>query len=169
VGDGTLARKLGIRRDMRVAVVGAPKGYPRALGSLPDGVHVRTHARGTVDLLMFFVTRRAELARRFPSFTRALDREGVLWIAWPKKNSGVATDLAFALVQHIGADCTMVDTKVCSIDDNWTAVRFESPAQARLRMARKASAVAAAAGHDVLSARPIPIRRPRTIRRVSGS
>jgi hypothetical protein len=133
VGAGVLARKLGIQPDFRVAVVGAPKGYPRALGELPDGVAVRTHARGTSDLLLFFVTRRSELARRYPSFVRAIDHDGVLWIAWPKKTSGVATDLAFATVQEIGLELGMVDTKVSVIDDIWTAVRFESPARARLR------------------------------------
>jgi hypothetical protein len=82
---------------------------------------------------LFFVTRRTELSRRYPSFVRAVDRDGVLWIAWPKKTSGVATDLAFAEVQAIGLECGMVDTKVSVIDDIWTAVRFESPARARLR------------------------------------
>lgn len=143
MGAGVLARKLGIQPDYRVAVVGAPKGYPRALGQLPDGVAVRTHARGTSDLLLFFVTRRSELSRRYPSFVRALDREGALWIAWPKKTSGVATDLAFAEVQEIGLSCGMVDTKVSVIDDIWTAVRFESPAQARLRARTSARSITA--------------------------
>lgn len=143
MGAGVLARKLGIQPDTRVAVVGAPKGYPRALGELPDGVSLRTHARGNVDLLMFFVTRRSELSRRFGSFVRALDREGALWIAWPKKTSGVATDLAFATVQEIGTSLGMVDTKVSVIDDIWTAVRFESPAQARLRAGTRARTLSA--------------------------
>ena len=88
-----LPKKLGIREGSRVAVVAAPQGFDAVLGALPPGAELRTHARGRLDVIVFFVTRRAELARRFPSFARALDDDGGLWVAWPKKTSGVATDL----------------------------------------------------------------------------
>ena len=88
-----LPKKLGIREGSRVAVVSAPEGFDASLGALPAGAQLRTHARGRLDVIVFFVTRRAELARRFPSFARALERDGGLWVAWPKKTSGVATDL----------------------------------------------------------------------------
>ena len=73
---------------------------------------------------MFFVTRRAELARRFPSFMRALEDDGGLWVAWPKQTSGVATDLAFDAVQRIGLDAGLVDNKVAAIDTTWSGLRF---------------------------------------------
>src|SRR5690606_33850278 len=90
-----LPKKLGIREGSRVAVVSPPDGFTRALTPLPAGVEVRPGARGRCDVVLFFVTRRAELIRRFPSFVRALETDGGLWVAWPKKTSGVATDLAF--------------------------------------------------------------------------
>ena len=93
--------------------VGARAGSTRSLGALPAGAQLRTHARGRLDVIVFFVTRRAELARRFPSFARALEPDGGLWVAWPKKTSGVATDLAFDAVQQIGLDAGLVDNKVC--------------------------------------------------------
>ena len=119
-----LPRKLGIREGSRVAVVAAPKGFDAALGALPPGAQLRAHARGRLDVIVFFVTRRAELARRFPSFMRALEDDGGLWVAWPKKTSGVATDLGFDVVQRVGLDAGLVDNKVAAIDGTWSGLRF---------------------------------------------
>src|SRR5205809_3628134 len=87
-----LARKLGISEGARVAVVAAPEGFTDTL-DLPAGVQLRQQARGRLDVVVFFVTRRAELTRRFPAMKRGLEPNGGLWIAWPKRTSGVATDL----------------------------------------------------------------------------
>jgi hypothetical protein len=119
-----LPRKLGIGEGARVAVVAPPAGFDGALEPLPAGVEVRPHARGRLDVIVFFVTRRAELARRFPVFARALVPDGGLWVAWPKKTSGVATDLGFDVVQGIGLDVGLVDNKVCAIDGTWSGLRF---------------------------------------------
>ena len=119
-----LPKKLGIGEGSRVAVVAAPDGFDAVLGALPAGAEVRTNARGRLDVVVFFVTRRAELARRFPSFVRALEPAGGLWVAWPKKTSGVATDLAFEAVQEVGLDAGLVDNKVCAIDATWSGLRF---------------------------------------------
>jgi hypothetical protein len=119
-----LPKKLGIREGSRVAVVSPPDGFTRALTPLPPGAQLRSGARGRCDVVLFFVTRRAELSRRFPSFVRALETDGGLWVAWPKKTSGVATDLAFDTVQEIGLDAGLVDNKVCAIDATWSGLRF---------------------------------------------
>ena len=119
-----LPKKLGIREGSRVAVVSAPQGFDASLGALPPGAQVRTNARGRLDVIVFFVTRRAELARRFPSFARALEHDGGLWVAWPKHTSGVATDLAFDAVQRVGLDAGLVDNKVAAIDATWSGLRF---------------------------------------------
>jgi hypothetical protein len=119
-----LPKKLGIREGSRLAIVSAPEGFERVLGPLPDDVELRAHARGRCDVVVFFVTRRAELTRRFPSFVRALDVDGGLWVAWPKKTSGVATDLGFDAVQEIGLGAGLVDNKVCAIDATWSGLRF---------------------------------------------
>ncbi len=119
-----LTKKLGIREGSRVAVVSAPDGFTRVLGPLPAGVDLRTDARGRCDVVVFFVTRRAELARRFPSFVRALQTDGGLWVSWPKKTSGVATDLGFDAVQEVGLHAGLVDNKVCAIDGTWSGLRF---------------------------------------------
>lgn len=120
----SLPKKLGIREGSRVAVVSAPDGFTHVLGPLPSGVDLRTDARGRCHVVVFFVTRSAELTRRIPSFVRALETDGGLWVAWPKKTSGVATDLVFDAVQKVGLDAGLVDNKVCAIDATWSALRF---------------------------------------------
>jgi hypothetical protein len=85
---------------------------------------VRTDARGRLDVIVFFVTRRAELARRFAGFARALEQDGGLWVVWPKRSSGVATDLGFDSVQTIGLEAGLVDNKVAAIDTTWSGLRF---------------------------------------------
>ena len=119
-----LLKKLGIKEGASVALLAAPPNFARTLAPLPDGVEVREQARGKLDIIVFFATRERELARRFPVMARALQPDGGLWVAWPKKASCVATDLTFDPVQQTGLDCGLVDNKVCAIDDTWSALRF---------------------------------------------
>lgn len=118
-----LAKKLGIADGARVAILSAPDGFCDEL-ELPPGVHVRNAARGRLDVLVFFVTRRGELTRRFPAMKRALEFDGGLWIAWPKRTSGVATDLSENPIREIGLANGLVDNKVAAIDDTWSGLRF---------------------------------------------
>jgi hypothetical protein len=90
-----LPKKLGIKDGARVAIVGVPDGFARTMGTLPPGVDVRTQVRGRFDVLVVFVTRVTALERRFASLVRALEPDGGLWVVWPKRASGVATDLRF--------------------------------------------------------------------------
>lgn len=119
-----LPKKLGIKEESRVALVGAPEGFLQTLAPLPPGVELRRAARGPLDVIVFFTKRRAELARRFPALASALAPAGGLWVAWPKKASGVATDLVFESVQEIGLAAGLVDNKVAAIDDVWSGLRF---------------------------------------------
>ena len=119
-----LPKKLGIKEGTRLAVVAAPEGFDATLGHLPDGVRPRTQVRGVLDVILFFVTRRAELARRLPTMVRALEDDGGLWVAWPKATSGIATDLGFDAVQSLGLHAGLVDNKVAAIDATWSGLRF---------------------------------------------
>jgi hypothetical protein len=118
-----LAKKLGIAEGSRLAVVSSPNGFCERL-ELPAGVVLRRQARGRLDVVVFFVTRRAELARRFPTLQRRLEPDGGLWIAWPKRTSGVATDLSENPVRDVGLANGLVDNKVAAIDDIWSGLRF---------------------------------------------
>ena len=97
-----LPKKLGIRAGARIALVGAPAGFRRTLGPLPEGVRLGPLTDGEVDLVLFFSGARAELEGRFVEMATHLDPAGALWVAWPKRSSGVATDLTEAVVRQVG-------------------------------------------------------------------
>jgi hypothetical protein len=119
-----LARKLGIRADARVALVAAPDDFASLLEELPDGVVLRHQARSPSDVVVCFVTRRSDLARRAPRLASLITEDGGLWIAWPKRASGVVTDLRESIVREIGLETGLVDNKVCAIDERWSGLRF---------------------------------------------
>jgi hypothetical protein len=120
-----LPQKLGIGEGARVALVRAPDGFADALQPLlPDRVRVCSRLSGVLDVVLFFVTRRAELDRRFAAMANAIEPAGGLWIAWPKRTAGVATDLSENVVREIGLGNGLVDNKVCAVDDVWSGLRF---------------------------------------------
>jgi hypothetical protein len=119
-----LPRKLGIREGDRVAFVGAPDGFAETLEEMPDGVVVITHVHGSVDVLVDFVTRRADLERRLAAWRKAIEPAGGLWIAWPKRSSGVETDITEDTIREVALPTGLVDNKVCAIDETWSGLRL---------------------------------------------
>ena len=116
-----LWRKLGVREGHRLALLDAPDDLP--LADLPAGVDLRRRLGGELDVIVVFTTRRADLARRWPAFLRALVVDGGLWVAWPKRASGVATDMTEDVVREVALPTGMVDNKVCAIDGTWSGLR----------------------------------------------
>ena len=112
-----LPKKLGIYEGSRVALRKAPDGLADRLGVVP-------RQRGELDVAVLFATRQAELTSAFAPLVRRLGPAGGLWVAWPKKASGVETDLTFDAVQKTGLDAGLVDNKSCAVDDTWQALRF---------------------------------------------
>jgi hypothetical protein len=113
-----LPRKLGIKPGQRVIVSRAPDGF--AL----EGVDVVTRVTGRADVLLEFHTRRAELARRMPRLREAMEPAAGRWIAWPKRASGVETDLTEDVVRELALEHRLVDNKVCAIDATWSGLRL---------------------------------------------
>jgi hypothetical protein len=119
-----LDRKLGIKPEHTVALLNAPDGFGDYLGPLPDGAHVVDVPTAKLDVALLFVREAADLRRSFARVAKRLHPAGGLWVAWPKKASGVATDLTEDVVRRIGLDAGLVDNKVCAIDDVWSGLRF---------------------------------------------
>jgi hypothetical protein len=119
-----LVLKLGIKPGARLALIAAPEGFDEVLGELPDGVQLRRQVRGSFDVIVVFCTRRSELQRRLATLRRALDPAGGLWVAWPKRSSGVPTELGDGPVRELGLAAGLVDNKVCAIDATWSGLRF---------------------------------------------
>jgi hypothetical protein len=119
-----LAKKLGIKEQSRIAFVNAPKDFLAYLGPLPAGAEVVTRLTKPLDIVLLFVTSERLLARDFAKLAEKLATNGMIWVAWPKKSSGVATDLSFTPVQRIGLNAGLVDVKICAIDETWSGLKF---------------------------------------------
>ena len=119
-----LPKKLGIREGARVHVAAAPAGFDAVLGPLPTGVERLGRLGSDMDVVLLFVTRERDLRTRFAKLTAALEPAGRLWVAWPKKASGVASDLDFDTVQRIGLDAGLVDNKSASVTEAFQGLQF---------------------------------------------
>lgn len=120
-----LPKKLGIKPGSAVALLGAPEGFAHeTLGPLPEGARTRTDTRAAFHVGLLFVRSKADLARRFAAAAKAMGDPGALWIVWPKKASGVATDLDQQTVRSLGLASGLVDYKIAAIDDTWSGLCF---------------------------------------------
>jgi hypothetical protein len=119
-----LPKKLGIKDSSRFALVNPPRGFDRTLGTLPAGASCLSLDAEPLDVIVFFATRREELESRFRQLSEALTPAGGLWVAWPKRASGVPTDLTENVVRDVALAAGMVDNKVCAVDDVWSGLRL---------------------------------------------
>jgi hypothetical protein len=120
-----LPKKLGIKPGARLGLIRPPDDFEETLGELPDGVVARPAGRGgPFDVIVCFCRTSKDLARDLPGLPARLDPAGGLWIAWPKRSSGLATDLGEGEVRGRGLATGLVDNKVCAIDDTWSGLRF---------------------------------------------
>jgi hypothetical protein len=118
---GSLATKLGVKEGCRLAWLSAP---PDVALELPPHVTARRQARGEADVVVAFFTKRTKLDQRLPVLGSIVFPSGRLWIAWPKKTSGVLTDLRDSAVRSAVLPLGLVDNKVCAIDETWSAPCF---------------------------------------------
>jgi len=119
-----LPAKLGIRQDARVALLGAPPVLDALLEPLPDGALLLRRVAPELDVALLFVRTAADLRRRLPIVRRSMTPAGGLWVAWPKRASGVPTDVTEDVVRRAGLAAGMVDNKVCAVDATWSALRL---------------------------------------------
>lgn len=118
-----LVKKLGIKVNSTVVLINAPKDFERTIGDLPEGATLQRGNRGSRDLTIWFIKSAKELDNHIEKIASMVEKGG-LWIAWPKKNSGVATDITQNHVRKIGLDSGLVDYKICSIDEIWSGLLF---------------------------------------------
>jgi len=119
-----LPQKLDIKPGARLGLFGAPADFDATLGRLPENVTATTALRGALDVAIFFTKSQTELKKRFDALAKAIAPAGSLWISWPKKSSGVATDLDENVVRAIGLERGLVDVKVCAVDEIWSGLKF---------------------------------------------
>ena len=119
-----LPKKLGLRENQRIALVNAPDGFEKSLGALPPNSEIVKRLGRPLELVVLFVDQEKQLTKLFSTIAGKLAPNGMIWVAWPKKSSGVPTDLTFDRVQRIGLDGGLVDVKICAIDEVWSGLKF---------------------------------------------
>ncbi|MGH7702926.1 MAG: DUF3052 domain-containing protein [Gemmatimonadales bacterium] len=119
-----LPDKLGIKRGVRVVVLGAPWRYGSVVTPLPPEVRISARLGLTARFVHLFARRESQLRRALPRAAVALSDDGMLWVSWPKKTSGVATDLTENRVRELGLANGLVDVKVCAVDEMWSGLKF---------------------------------------------
>ena len=117
-------RKLGFKPGMRVFYANAPQQFDALVGALPDGVKVLKRPSVGLDLAMLFVIDRAALARALATLQPKLQPAGMIWVAWPKRASGVQTDITEDVVREVALPRGLVDVKVCAIDEVWSGLKL---------------------------------------------
>jgi hypothetical protein len=119
-----LPKKLGIKESFRVAFIELPLDVRAELREALAKCDLASNGRQPLDFAMIFVKSQAELQKHFARHARMLAPTGMLWVAWPKKSSGVATDLTGDEVRRIGLAAGLVDVKVCAVTDTWSGLKF---------------------------------------------
>jgi hypothetical protein len=125
--SGTLLiKKLGIKAGQRVAIVNAPKNFlSKEMQPLPENVTLTSApAHKQFDFIMLFVDSTRALHKDLSKLKQKLASDGILWVSWPKKSSGVETDLSFDIVQQSGLKIGLVDVKICAVNDIWSGLKF---------------------------------------------
>jgi hypothetical protein len=118
-----LVEKLSVKPASTVVLIDAPEAVEGLLEPLPDRVVLRRGNRGDREMTLWFVTRRAVFERRLDSVVNRVG-EGTLWMAWPKRSSGVETDITEDTIRAVALPAGLVDTKVCAIDATWSGLRL---------------------------------------------
>jgi hypothetical protein len=119
-----LILKLGIKPGSRLGIFDAPIGFETTLGTLPDGVTKTTTMRGSHDIVLLFSKSKLLLERRFDEVAKLVAPAGSFWVSWPKKTSGVASELDENIVRAVGLNRGWVDIKVCAVDETWSGLKF---------------------------------------------
>jgi hypothetical protein len=126
-----LVQKLGIQPGFCIFIEGAPAAYGDIVGSLPADVRIAKQLKPPLDMVHLFAMQAAGLAAKLRRCRDAIHSDGMIWVSWPKKSSGVATDLTDVVVRDMALPLGLVDIKVCAIDEIWSGLKFVIPKDQR--------------------------------------
>jgi hypothetical protein len=163
-----LAKKLHLKPGMRFAVVNAPDGFARTLGKLPAGVKQEPSLEPDLDLAMLFASTQKALTTQWPKAIAALKADGALWVSYPKKSSGIETDLGMGEWDvSRGSDWNPV--AMIGLDDTWSSVRFKyAPGLDRAREARQDEIICDADGTVCIDRKNRVITPPGDLQKLMG-
>ena len=119
-----LVSKLGIRPNERVVAINPPPHYAKLLAGLPEGVVVSPRVTAGASFIHLFISRRIDLEKRLSALRSKIADTGTLWVSWPKKSSGVATDVTEDTIRKVALPLGYVDVKVCAVDETWSGLKL---------------------------------------------
>lgn len=119
-----LAKKLGIAQGSVVSSSGAPDNYRELLAPLPEGVTFTPRVTANTDVVHVFATKRAALTKSLASYRTKIRPDASVWVSWPKRTSGVATDITEDTIREVALPMGFVDVKVCAVDDTWSGLKL---------------------------------------------
>lgn len=127
-----LAKKLGIRSGQRIRLYYPPEKYFDFFKDLPEDIIPLNEGDSNIDFVHYFATEADKLNEDFPKLRKEIAQKGMIWISWPKKSSIVETDVDSNVVRSLGLKHGLVDIKVCSVNETWSALKFVIPVKDRL-------------------------------------
>ena|SRR5689334_6345889 len=133
--DTPLIKKLGIRPGDKVLISRAPAGFDRELGDLPEGVRVVGAKARDLNVVLLFAMSLNDLRKQLEAVADRIVPDGMIWAIWPKKSSGVPSDLTEGVVQQLGLGIGLVDVKVCAVTEIWSGLKFVYRLKDRTRLA----------------------------------
>jgi hypothetical protein len=119
-----LPQKLGIKPGLTVVTISAPTNYRRLLGKIPEGVAFSNRLKPDSNFVHVFIKKRRELEKRLSILREKIADTGTVWVSWPKKSSGVPTDVTEDVVRTVALPLGFVDIKVCAVDDTWSGLKL---------------------------------------------
>lgn len=126
-------QKLGIKAGFRILVDGVPSAYAAIVGELPADVRIMKVAKPPLDMVHVFETETKGLAAKLRAYRKAIAADGMIWLSWPKKASGVVTDVTETVVRETALANGLVDVKVCAIDEIWSGLKLVIPVKDRAK------------------------------------
>jgi hypothetical protein len=127
----SVVQKLGIKPGFRIFVDGAPASYDEIVGELPADATIASRLKASLDMVHLFAMQAAALRKKLPACREAIAPDGMVWVSWPKKSSGVVTDVTENVVRDTALSLGLVDIKVCAIDDTWSGLKLVIPRDQR--------------------------------------
>ena len=128
-----VVQKLGVKPGFRIFAAGLSVAYRDIVGDLPDDVTLAKAAKAPLDMVHLFATEAKGLAAKLKCYRAAIEPDGMIWVSWPKKASGVATDLSDGVVRDTALPLGLVDIKVCAVDETWSGLKFVIPKAQRIK------------------------------------
>jgi Protein of unknown function (DUF3052) len=130
-----LVKKLGIRAGDRLRVENAPANYLELVAPLPEGVRLSPRFRREVNVCHFFGRNESDLRRALPRLLEMIRQDGCIWVSWPKRASGVSTDVTEDTIRAVAFPLGLVDIKVCAVDDTWSGLKLVIRKEHRMKSA----------------------------------